>query len=251
MAFRRFNSSRARFASSRSRFRRRPAMQTPHRPRKWERGNFYIPVEHEHAVGNTSVLTVLPIAQVNRIVDDQATDAGRALSAAARYLEIGGIVYNYVIDRANYSGYDAPVQGDQGTVDCRLLLVSDRLDASTPPQPTCLSTNWFTNTQPVSAVNEAQDEQQTFPTQIHQQHFRRLNFGFLPYPDVTGDYEITTSVDASRGASNLRLRLRLSDDEVLAFHVASRCRDGEDVLNLGIRVLLVGTIFYRFVFGSR
>lgn len=248
MAFRRSSNFKRRSSSLRSRSR----MQTPHRPRKWERGNMYINVDHEFTEnGGSDILTIVPVAQVNRIGDSQSTDLGRALSAATRYVEIGGMVYDFVISRQNFSGFDPPPQGSFACLDTRIVLVSDRLDSGTPPQPVCLTTNWFTNTQPIAAVNENQDEQQTFPTQIHRQHFRRMDFGSLQHPDVTGDYQATTATETIRGSSNVRLRLRVSDDECLAFHFASRVETAEQILNLGVRITIVGTIFYRFVMSAR
>lgn len=242
-----------RSASTRRRpFNRTSRLQMPHRPRKWERGNFYVKIDHEHAVGTgQDLLTILPIAYVGAIVDNQATDAGRALAQAVRCIEVGGLVYNFLVTPVNFSGFTPPAQGDSGYVDTRILLVSDRLDSGTPPAPVCLSTNWFTNTQPIASVNESQDEQQTFPTQIHQQDFRRTNFTSLQLADVAGDYPGTQTVEQQRGAKNVRLRLRLQDDEVLVFHVASIVPLGEDVLNMAVNITLVGTIFYRFVFAQR
>lgn len=233
-------------------FSRVSRLQTPHRPRKWERGNFYVLVDHEHAEGTEDLLTILPIAYVGAIVDNQATDTGRALAQAVRCIEVGGLVYNFCITPQNFSGFVPPAQGDAGFLDARILLVSDRLDSGTPPAPVCLTTNWFTNTQPIASVNEGQDEQQTFPTQIHQQDFRRINYTSMQLADVAGDYPGTQTVEQQRGAKNVRLRLRLQDDEVLAFHLASRTRSGsETLLNLGLNITLVGTIFYRFVFAQR
>lgn len=245
-AFRRFTNSKRRFGNRSSR------LQTPHRPRKWERGNMYFNIDHEFTSGTgDSLLTILPIAQTNRIVDGQATDVGRALSAATRNIEVGGLVYDYVISKQNFTGFFPPAQGDIGTVDSRILLVSDRLDSSTPPQPVCLQTNWFTNTQPLTTVNENQDEQQTFPTQIHRQHFRRHDFSSLQLSDVAGDYPAGQAVESIRGTANVRLRLRLADDEVLAFHFASQVPLSEEIRNCTVRMSIIGTIFYRFVLGTR
>lgn len=249
MAFRRSASFRRPVRSSR--FRSRTRMQTPHRPRKWERGNLYLPVEHDHS-SEEQLLTVLPIAQVINIADGDTTTAGRGLSQAVRHLEIGGIIYTAFFARDNESGYTAPPQGADGGIMCRLLLVSDRLDSSTPGAPTALASNWFTNTQPVTGLAELQDEQTQFPTQIHHQHARLLDFGSfdLSAEDPRG-VSRSTVVEQLRATGNVRLRLRLSDEDVLAFHVATKVSEAETSLDLSCRITIVGTIFYRYVFAGR
>lgn len=226
-------------------------MQTPHRPRKWERGNIYFQFEHDHSALQ-NILTVIPIAQVINIGDGNTSGLGRNLSEAVRHLEIGGVVYDFLVERDNESGFTPPNQGDAGYVDARILLVSDRLDALIPPAPVALQTNWFTNTQPLTGLAEAQDEQTQFPTQIHRQHFRRCSFGSFDLASVSGSVARTVTVEALRGSSNLRLRLRLSDEDVLAFHLATHIDSAaEQELGLAVRITITGTIFYRYVFGNR
>lgn len=248
MAFRRSAPFRRR--SSNSRFRSVKRLQTPHRPRKWERGNFFLPVEHDHST-EEQLLTVLPIAQVINIMDGDSTAPGRSLSQAVRFLEIGGIIYTAFFARDNESGFVPPPQGSDGGIMVRLLLVSDRLDSSTPPAPTALQTQWFTNTQPVTGLAELQDEQTQFPTQIHHQHARLLEFGSFDLDSVSGSTPRSTVVENLRATGNVRLRLRLSDEDCLAFHIASRVGEAETTLDLSARITIVGTIFYRYVFGGR
>lgn len=245
MAFRRSVPFRRRSFKRRSR-----SLQTPHMPRKWERGNFYLPVEHDHS-NDLDLLTVIPIAQVINIADGDSTATGRSLSQAVRHLEVGGVVYNAFFQRDNESGFEPPAQGDNGSILCRLLLCSDRLDSSQPPQPAALTTNWFTNTQPVTGLAELQDEQAQFPTQIHHQHARILDFGDFDLLSVAGSVPRGTVVEQTRATGNVRLRLRLSDQEVLAWHIASHIQSPEGALGLSWRCVITGTIFYRYVFGAR
>jgi len=246
MAFRRSGSFKRRSGSSRFRGSR---LQMPHRPRKWERGNFYLPVEHD--MNQSNVLTVLPIAQMTNIADNDTTTAGRSLTQAARYLEIGGIVYNAFFGLDFESGFTPPAQGDNGGILCRLMLCSDRVDDSTPPAPVALSTNWFTNTQPITGLGEYQDEQAHFPTQIHHQHARLIDCASYTMLDVSGDAPRSVLTENIRATGNVRLRLRLSDEQILCWHVATHIEESEIELGLACRITIVGTIFYRFVFGSR
>lgn len=248
MVFRRSMTFKRRAGSSR--FRSRTRLQAPHRPRKWERGNIYLPVEHDHS-SEEQILTVLPIAQVINIADGDSTTAGRGLSQAVRSLEIGGIVYTAFFAKDNESGFVPPAQGDDGGIMCRLLLVSDRLDASTPPQPAALTTNWFTNTQPVTGLAELQDEQAQFPTQIHHQHARLLDFGQYPTNELLATSPRSVLTETIRATGNVRLRLRLSDLDCLAFHVTTKVSEAETALALSCRITIVGTIFYRYVFSGR
>jgi len=65
MAFRRFTRSRfQRGRSFSSRFRRR-SMNTVRRPVAWSRANFYLSTVHTHDADNRTILTVVPLAQLN------------------------------------------------------------------------------------------------------------------------------------------------------------------------------------------
>lgn len=255
MAFRRFAPSRRRFASSR--FRGRRGLQTPHRPRKWERGNFFIQDEHRYTdpLDPRTSLSVFVLGQTDRIADHQGTEIGRSLAEAVRYLEIGGIVWNTSVTFQRESGFTAPEPGDSGVIDARVLLCSDRLDGTQPASPAATTCNWFTNTQPITTIHETQDEQQAFPTQIHHQDFWRINSaaynGRPDGLDITGLATSPTVEHASRSHSK-RFRVRLDDQSAFVVHFASQILTlAEAELDLAVSFRIMGTIYYRFVFGSR
>jgi len=247
--FRRFGSSRGRSFSSRFRGRR---MQTPHEPRKWERANIYLVDSHLHdTAGGRDIVTVFILAQIyDRIMDPTIDPAGsRSLSQAVRYLEVGGIVGHYACHLEDGAGVQVQ-PGDLNTVHARMLLCSDRLDSASPPGPAALLPNWFTNTQPVASIAELQDDQQSYPTQIHhQESWNFIQSGFLG-ADLSGDLPFQVATERTTRTKSQRLRLRLSDQECLVLHFATHLDTSLDEdANLSIRMTFTGTMYYRFVFG--
>jgi len=241
---------------SRRRFGARRRLQVPHRPRKWERGNIYVTGTHTHdATGGPDLLTVFPLASVASIVDTVGSDAqglGRSLTEAIRCIEIGGLVWSIDATQGWGSVSVPPTGGDQGIIDCRALLCSDRLDASTPPAPTALSTNWFTNTQPLTTVHETQDAATQYPVQIHHQEHWVLNFGSIPAEALElAAFPRVQSTESSRRSRSQRLRLRLDDTQVLVLHLASHLRNAdEEVRAMEVNWCFTGTIYYRYVFAG-
>jgi len=228
-------------------------MQTPHRPRKWERGNIFFTFLHDHTADQT-LLTVVNLAALYNIGDTTMTGVGGNLQEATRFLEIGGIVYSMCASPNWGTLSSPPTSGDFGIVDARMLLCSDRLDASTPPAPVALQTNWFTNTLPTTSVAEAQDSNAQYPTQIHHQEYWQLGFGSIPGQalEITAFPRVQTT-ETERRSRSQRLRLRLDDTEGLVLHLASRVRESAEVevVQPGVWFTFVGTIYYRFVMGSR
>jgi len=221
-------------------------MNTVRRPIKWERGNFYIEVEHIHdSVAGDMILTVVPMGSVRSLIDP-ATDVGRGVSQMVRTLEIGGIVGTTQVIQAPAPWFAGqPSNADNTRVSTRTLLCSDReFDDGTPA---ALSTNWFTSTTPISILHETQDEQQQFPTRIHHQSFVALDNGQIAFPSVSGESRKATLVVNGRTPINKRLRLRLQDDEVLVWHCASFCSLSVVDDAPAVRWILCGTIFYRVV----
>jgi len=98
-----------------------------------------------------------------------------------------------------------------------------------------------------------------FPTRIHWQDYRNLDASLDQAIEQVQDGEEATHViytkssqqvvSASSGA-NLKLRLRIQDDEVLAFHFASHCQQVITAENLEpeIDFRITGTLWYRLLF---
>lgn len=246
MAARRFSRSRSR--SSSSRFRSR--MQRPHRPIKWERGNIYLTADHQHEDALVDILSIFVLARPQNIVDADATNEGRAMSEAVRYLEIGGVIYTTSVKAVFADGITIPTQGDVGNIDTRTLLCSDRMDNSVPPQPAALTPNWFTNTGPSTTVKEAQDASTLYPTQIHHQSAKHICIASIPdhLTALPSRHPAVQTTVNGHFTGNVRLKLRLEEDQCLTFHFASHVDTAEDGNAYAVRFTTTGTYFYRWVF---
>jgi len=280
MAYRRYGSSRGRSYSSRFRssFRRARTgsrLSSVHRPIRWERGNFYLEFLHLHADTDRLVNTVVPIAMVNNLIVDASDEGGRTLSEMTRALEIGGLKFTCVqnlislpnIRNLQQEGdpFDASSLSGSSSMmaDSKILLVSDAL--VTDPSdglafPQAIESNFFTNTMPVTRVQEVQDIQSLYPRRIHWQNFKQHNAGFqFSYPLQHTDPEDQArgifgnqdqQVNNSHSGGNLRLRLRLQDDECLAWFFTSFLNRSETLATFAAEVnfKVTGTIWYRYRF---
>jgi len=263
MAFRRFTRSRfTRGRSSFSRFRPRP-MNTVRRPIKWSRGNFWLPVVHSHDDENRNLVTVIVLGTIQQLEGD-GSNSGANLAQASRSLEIGGIKFTCQRRLMGFNNPPEDVEDIRDTnlfnVDTKVLIVSDSMvtePVSGGVSPQALNTNWFTNTLPTASTAEVQDEDGQFPRRIHWQDYKRLDSSIANASPVELGETIdqlayipsNQQVTNSHSTGNLRLRLRLQDDECLAVHFAS-------FLNLvaaqpneaEVEWTFTGTIWYRFRF---
>lgn len=237
------------------------------RPIKWSRANFFFQTTHTHDIDNRGVLTVLPLAWMVPL--QGSSNTGLQLAQAGRSIEIGGI--KFTAQRRLMGGANDPSatltfldwrDTNIRNVDTKVLLVSDRVviePTSGAESPQALSTNWFTNTFPIATTPEVQDEDVQFPTRVHWQDYKNLDMSLDQAIEQTQEGEEAThviytkssqqTIGASSGA-NLRLRLRLQDDEVLAFHFASHCQQVITAENLEpeIDFRVTGTLWYRLRF---
>lgn len=265
MAFRRF--TRSRFGRSRSSFSRfrRPSMNTVRRPIRWSRGNFYLPVTHSHDDENRNLVTVIVLGTIQQL-EATGDPVGASLTQAARRLEIGGLKFTC---QRRLMGFNNPPESAEldatrdtnlFNVDTKILLVSDSMvtePSSGGVSPQALNTNWFTNTLPTAGTPEIQDEDGQFPRRIHWQDYKRLDSSFAQMvPADLGEtvdqivaIPANQQVTNSHSTANLRLRLRLQDDECLAVHFASFIAVEATPSNEAeVEFLFTGTIWYRFVF---
>jgi len=262
MAFSRFSRFRKRSFGRVSRGFRRfaPRMQTVHRPIKWERGNFHLTVVHSHQDPDRLLNTVVPIAQVQNL-GDVLTSQGRALNQAARNVQVGGVKFTiaqWMVDSGPGEVATDHVGGLVGTVSTKVLLVSDALvtDSVAGTQaPQAIQSNFFTNTLPIASTAEVQDTEGLYPRRIHWQNFKSYNLwpgniwteGSEPPTNVPYAQQQVQMVNTHSGA-NLRLRLRLEDDEVLSFFCTSFLDVNSFAAEPDIAFRITGTIWYRFQF---
>lgn len=243
-----------RSAAPRGGFRRRrfgPRLRIAKEPQRWEVGHFFFGnIINITDTGTPNATIVTSFAQIPGHFGDN-TAQGRTLDNAARWLEIGGVVFRYeVLFNANFPGgmedQDAELQD---LVTWRVLLCSDRLDSV--GQPTSIP-NWFNNTTPIIAAgaNAAEDLDNVYPTRIHWQNFHTTSATLRAGSSTSAVGLQSTKVDSRRGSGNLRLRLRLDDQHGLFWHFAQAHSSPSDSENVYVgSLLLTGTVYYRFRIG--
>jgi len=240
-------------------------MRTPHRPVRWQRGNFFLNALHTHSDSEErTITTAFSLAQI-RNIQESGTDAqGAILRQAVRRLEVGGIKVTFERHMVAMGDADNTNPGQQSNltqVDTKWLVCSDRtvMDETTGiPSPAALATtNFFTNTQPAAVVGEVQDFDEAFPTRIHWQDYRCLVQGYnnrqegsAEPPDDLYYGAQAVGVYNTHSGTNLRLRLRLDDDEGLYLCFTSHIRNVAQlsVLIPEVSCVATGTIWYRYVF---
>jgi len=239
-------------------------MNVVRRPVKWSRGNFFFQVTHSHDIDSRDILTVVPLASMIPFGGADATD--QRMSQAMRGLRVGGVKFTAQRRLAGFA-QDVQLTPDDWrdtvlrNVDTKLLLISDTMviDSATGAEsPQALNTNWFTNTLPAASTPEVQDEDVQFPRRIHWQDYRNLDASL----DSWQDFGISGGEDPSQHVylksqqtvtpnvtgANLKLRLRLQDDEALCWHFASHCQQVLTAENLEpeIDFRVTGTIWYKY-----
>lgn len=271
MAFSRYRSSGRRTFGSRFR-RRRFSYKTVRRPVKWERGNFYVSATHLHEDPDRTINTVFVLAQINNLIDGSNNDTFAStsrLAQMAKALIIGGVkftVYQNITTSASLLNMtQAEVASFAGSLqtsaESKVLLTSDRTvpDVSAGPGggsfPAAIEANFFTNTLPTASIAELQDEQTNYPTRIHWQNYKHLDAGWRyaweEQTDGPSDVPFLSqqnSIVSTHSTGNLRLRLRLQDDEALCWFFTSHLNSvpaGFDAIP-EVHFLATGTIWYRY-----
>lgn len=264
MAFSRFRTSGRRSFGTRFRPRRfSRRLNTVRRPVRWERGNFYFKFVHFHDELDV-INTAVPVAMINNLIPTTFGGTGPQLAEMTRALEIGGIkftIYQNIVSR----GEPVPIPvstGDGSTVsevDTKVLLCSD--STFTDPgdglaQPSALECNFFTNTAPVTRIQEIQDVQSLFPRRIHWQNYKDFSTSWVSRVEEDVGLEGTVEVPfqpqnqgvvSTHSSGNLRLRLRLQDDECLEWFFTSHVDPVAGLpLNLEVQFRVTGTLWYRY-----
>lgn len=244
MAFRRSNSFRRRSGSSS--FRSRFSRNRTHEPKRsgfWQRANFNIIATNVVDTGTPTGALVTVMAQIKDRVSDATTGTGRALGEQVKFLEVGGMVFDWSM----YLN-DVSLADDTGlwSLQSQIILVSDRLDKD--GNPAAIETEWFNNQTPVSLASAQQvsDEENEYPTRVHWRHSRNIVGGAIA-SNTTGRIYPSQNVVLLQGSANLRLRLRLDDEHCLAFHLPLFIANsgGAELLGGAVTYTIAGSMYYR------
>lgn len=240
-------------------------MQNVHAPYRWERGNFFLTAVHTHIDPDSTISTVFPLASVNQLISTSPGQEqwGMRLAEMTRRIEVGGIkftVCQYLIGFANETLINAAdlVASNLTQVDSKVLLCSDRItitDSAGIAFPSAIEADFFNTTAPTARISTSPDLEPNYPTQIHWQNYKRLNGGYTFDVDQGAEDNRAafgpqqTSVVSSHSTGNLRLRLRIQDDQALGIWFTSRPEFSATLTDLEPEVAFTftGTIWYRYV----
>ncbi|MGN5493392.1 hypothetical protein, partial [Campylobacter coli] len=178
------------------------------RPQKWQAANFQFEniLIPEEANDSQNVVTI--VAQVPNRIGDSSTVQGRVLEAAARRLEIGGIVWTTTIRTVPFEPTELTNRwaGRQ----LHAIWAFDRLDSVA--QPAAINTFWNLSQSPVTVVaaEDAEKEETNYPSRIVRRYYDTHMFGVqslgLDAPPSSQE------VRNSRWSGSLRLRQFLDDE---------------------------------------
>lgn len=230
-----------------------PRLRVPREPFRWEVCNVVFSTQTVVDDEETVFTSVVAMGQIHDHFGDETTGQGRALNEAMRFLEIGGIVFSYNLNLVQAGTVQDASSGawSDNLFDHRVLIVSDRLDQI--GSPTAIP-NWFVPQTPLVGVSTTIPIGDTFdteyPTRIHWQDRKQLApSSALVNGQSTPVTPVLQTVSNAGGRANLRLRLRLQDDQGLFFHFATRISDPVALTQQYIwKCDVIGTMYYRFRF---
>jgi len=246
MAFRRSAPSRGRSFKRRSFSRNRT--HQPKRTGHWQRANLALSFENiieNPATEPTNLVAVL--AQITNHLGDDSTASGRLESSTVKFLEIGGIVFDWQMMLTDLvQDFGSPPTYDVALFPAQMLIVSDRLDVD--GNPCSIVPNWFSSTVPIPVANaiQLQDLDDKFPTRVHWRHSRTLVQGYGDFPALGGNFQTSQPVVLAQGSANLRLRLALDDEHCLAMHFGLNTGGSASTVTAAAVTLNVfGSMYYR------
>jgi hypothetical protein len=192
---------------------------------------------------------VLLLGAIPNLLGDYANAVGRETAAQLRYLELGGIVFDYQfvwsMSRGTTAFFDDALQAYG-----QIILMSDRLDDI--GNPVALTANWFQTTPPsvVTSSVETQDEETRYPTRVHYRHAHVGAFNEFVGAAAGGDYPATVNEMRSSGSKSLRLRLRLDDEHafMVGFHLATDSAFPSEGFSISATLMFVGSLYWRAVY---
>jgi len=224
MAFRRA-SPRGRSFSSRRRF-GGARLRTPKDSGRWESGDFHLIFEIEPSQPNNFDNLYVHVAS-NRfsIGGDNTESFPRAMANMARKLEIGGIVFDWGIEKQN-NRFLIPEEGNErSALWWQTTVLTDRLDAAGNPASLSNSAPLISTTPVTLSTNTTSDQaEQLRPTRIH---WRRTEYVDNTVTNLSGDengvaFPGGIRIRDQRRTESLRLKLRLDDDQGLFFRLSTR-----------------------------
>lgn len=248
-----FRKSRRTVRFSPRRFSRGPIARVATRPKIYNRANFFTVTTHVLNNGNpdfSTVNTAIMLARHSNLMDT-ASGTGRGYADQVRWIDIGGVVMNYGMNRR--SGWESQAQTafDDQAVWNGVTLLTDRLDAGGAPV-TAATTQWCDSQPPVAQVSASQPEltaqNQDFPTKIH---FRKWWRDFYMAQEIVTNAEPLVGVHGQRvqldhPTLNKKLRLRLGAEDGLFFQFSSIQGPGfEPATQVIYDVWVQGQIYYR------
>lgn len=245
-------SFRSRRRRSFSRYRGRKSLhRTPKRSGRYQRGNFHITSTNFINNSNNTSNIVLVMAKISEIIGDPTTAKGITDEVAMKYLDIGGIRFDYVLQDQTPTSV-VQVDSVVRVASAQCVLATDRLD--TGGQPEAILANWGRTTHPTitAAAGLATGQyEENFPTRVH---WRRMHL--MGQQSNTGNTTVTTNsllskqvqVRSCEGSANLKLRLRLDDEHALTFH---HCLTTDSAFpasgaEIDVKLWLVGSLWYRW-----
>jgi len=237
-----------------SRFtRRRPFLRQPTEPKRWEVGRVEFDQNVVLTEEDNSQVIFAPLALIFDRVGDATTAQGRTLNNMARRIEVGGVVLDYAvhwsIDDTGSSGNIAP-PGVMlfNAAEAKFILATDRLFED--GAPAALAPQFFNSTTPVTlASTSSLDEgDMTYPMRIHHEDtfFWRAQQFKTNAPAVIPAWPQISMVSKTQGRVNRRLKLSLSDDQVLGCYLAAVWYDTTaDYTSVNAQFVVSGKIYYR------
>jgi len=216
------------------------------RTQRWQRAQFALEPELFVNAPLDGALTVIPLAQIQDHVFGGTTQTNLVSGQLIRNMEIGGIVFDVqFIVKPESDVTESPAW----TAFAQCILYSDRLDEFS--NPVALSTNWFTNTMPITLASAAADEDsdEKFPTRVHYRRAVALSGSFWQAPsDASNVLAQNPPAVRTQWSKSLRLRLRLDDQQALC--VAFSLTGGADYPvivspDLVVKMMFCGSLYYR------
>lgn len=219
----------------------------PNKGGHWQRGNMHFKAFNVMTEEGVSFNTVSVIAQIDNHLGRNDADHGIVATEQIRFIEVGGICFDWQMHVNSLDlDYTSPPASDIWSADAAILVCSDRLDEA--GIPVSIGCDWLQNTTPVNVAtsSEPRDLDVKFPTRVHWRHHRVVTGGYFQFPDVTGNGAAPQPVVHLQGSANLRLKLALDDEHVLAFHFCTQIAEAGSALSgLELASTINGSIYYR------
>lgn len=222
------------------------------RPR-WQWGNFHVVANPalNFSDGQPYINVVSVLTPWSGIAPDESAIGGFAAQRAVRFIDVGGLVF------------DAGMANDNGTFDDRSdingsldwftmgILCTDTVHSD--GQPNCIDYDWGRTTQPVSIASQqiVSAERRDAPTRVLWRWAEYFNNDTITATDAgtTLFQRSQLEVQRARRYRSLKLKVRLSSEDVLTYHHFIRRSDTSTTANIirGCKSWFTGSFYYRYV----